>query len=64
VKRPRWTDPARRALEDYFAGQEPSLDLKLDLAEGSGSSGGLGSHAAGALRQIELQVEGRLWPAK
>jgi len=35
VKRPRWTDPARRALEDYFAGQEPSLDLKLDLAEGS-----------------------------
>jgi methylated-DNA-[protein]-cysteine S-methyltransferase len=35
VKRPRWTDPARRALEDYFAGLAPALDLKLDLAEGS-----------------------------
>jgi len=35
VKRPRWTDPTRRALEDYFAGHEPALDLRLDLAEGS-----------------------------
>ncbi len=35
VKRPRWTDPARRALEAYFAGSAPELDLKLDLAEGS-----------------------------
>lgn len=35
VKRPRWTDPARRALEGYFEGQAPALDLKLDLAEGS-----------------------------
>lgn len=35
VKRPRWTDPARRALEDYFGGREPALDLKLDLAVGS-----------------------------
>lgn len=35
VKRPRWTDPARRALEDYFSGGEPALDLKLDLAVGS-----------------------------
>jgi len=35
LKRPRWTDAARRALEDYFAGREPALDLKLDLAEGT-----------------------------
>jgi methylated-DNA-[protein]-cysteine S-methyltransferase len=35
VKRPRWTDPARRALEAYFEGRAPALDLKLDLAEGS-----------------------------
>lgn len=35
VKRPRWTDPVRRALEDYFEKREPALDLKLDLAEGS-----------------------------
>jgi len=37
VKRPRWTDPARRALEKYFAGEEkPILDpLVLDLAVGS-----------------------------
>lgn len=35
VKRPRWTDPARRALEDYFAGREPTFDVKLDLATGS-----------------------------
>jgi methylated-DNA-[protein]-cysteine S-methyltransferase len=35
VKRPRWTDPARRALDHYFAGQEVALDLTLDLAEGS-----------------------------
>jgi methylated-DNA-[protein]-cysteine S-methyltransferase len=35
VKRPRWTDPARRALEQYFAGREVALDLALDLAEGS-----------------------------
>ena len=35
VKRPRWTDPTRRALEKYFAGQEPALDLALDLAVGS-----------------------------
>ncbi len=35
VKRSRWTDPARRALEEYFAGREPALDLVLDLAEGS-----------------------------
>ena len=35
VKRPRWTDPARRALEKYFAGQEPALDFTLDLAVGS-----------------------------
>jgi excinuclease ABC C subunit len=35
VKRPRWTDPARRALEAYFEGRSPALDLKLDLAEGS-----------------------------
>jgi len=35
LKRPRWTDPARRALEGYFEGRAPALDLKLDLAEGS-----------------------------
>jgi methylated-DNA-[protein]-cysteine S-methyltransferase len=35
VKRPRWTDPARRALEDYFERREPALDLKLDLGMGS-----------------------------
>src|SRR5262249_55447993 len=35
VKRPRWTDPVRRALEDYFEKREPALDLRLDLAEGS-----------------------------
>lgn len=35
VKRPRWTDPARRALEQYFAGRQVALDLTLDLAEGS-----------------------------
>jgi len=35
VKRPRWTDPARRALEKYFAGLMPALDLALDLAVGS-----------------------------
>lgn len=35
VKRPRWTDPSRRALEGYFAGREPSLEMKLDLAVGS-----------------------------
>ncbi|MBI4364711.1 MAG: methylated-DNA--[protein]-cysteine S-methyltransferase [Candidatus Latescibacteria bacterium] len=35
VNRPRWTDGARRALEDYFAGREPALDLRLDLAEGT-----------------------------
>lgn len=35
VQRPRWTDPTRRSLEDYFAGREPALDVKLDLAEGS-----------------------------
>ena len=35
VRRPRWTDAPRRALEDYFAGREPSLDLKLDLREGT-----------------------------
>jgi methylated-DNA-[protein]-cysteine S-methyltransferase len=35
VKRPRWTDPARRALEAYFKGSAPTLDVKLDLAEGS-----------------------------
>jgi len=35
VKRPRWTDPARRALDQYFAGREVALDLDLDLAEGS-----------------------------
>ncbi len=35
VKRPRWTDPVRRALEGYFAGRETALDLDLDLAEGS-----------------------------
>jgi methylated-DNA-[protein]-cysteine S-methyltransferase len=35
VKRPRWTDPTRRALEKYFGGQEQALDLVLDLAVGS-----------------------------
>ncbi|HEY2923545.1 MAG TPA: methylated-DNA--[protein]-cysteine S-methyltransferase [Candidatus Eisenbacteria bacterium] len=35
VKRPRWTDPARRALEAYFSGRDPALAVKLDLAEGS-----------------------------
>jgi methylated-DNA-[protein]-cysteine S-methyltransferase len=35
VKRPRWTDPWRRALEGYFSGRETALDLKLDLAEGT-----------------------------
>lgn len=35
VKRPRWTDRARRTLAEYFAGKEPAFDLALDLAEGS-----------------------------
>jgi methylated-DNA-[protein]-cysteine S-methyltransferase len=35
VRRPRWTDPARRALERYFEGEEHALDLPLDLDVGT-----------------------------
>ncbi len=35
VRRPRWTDPARRTLERYLAGKERDLDLPLDLAIGT-----------------------------
>ena len=35
VRRPRWTDSPRRAIEDYFAGRERALDLKLVLREGT-----------------------------
>jgi O-6-methylguanine DNA methyltransferase len=35
VRRPRWTDPARRALERYLEGLERDLDLTLDLDVGT-----------------------------
>jgi len=35
VRRGRWTDQARRALADYFAGRESPLDLKLEFREGT-----------------------------
>jgi methylated-DNA-[protein]-cysteine S-methyltransferase len=35
VRRPRWTDPARRALELYLQGRERALDLPLDLEVGT-----------------------------
>jgi O-6-methylguanine DNA methyltransferase len=35
VRRPRWTDPLRRALERYLAGRERGLELPLDLAAGT-----------------------------
>lgn len=35
VRRPRWTDPARRALERYLTGRDRELDLALDLARGT-----------------------------
>jgi methylated-DNA-[protein]-cysteine S-methyltransferase len=35
VRRPRWTETARRALERYFKGMERDLDLPLDLARGT-----------------------------
>jgi methylated-DNA-[protein]-cysteine S-methyltransferase len=35
VRRGRWTDTARRAIAEYFAGRETSLYLKLDFREGT-----------------------------
>lgn len=35
VRRPQWTDPFRRALEDYLRGAERRLDLRLDFGMGT-----------------------------
>jgi O-6-methylguanine DNA methyltransferase len=35
VKRPRWTDPARRALERFFAARTPLDDVVLDVEAGT-----------------------------
>ncbi len=35
VRRPRWTDGARRSIESYLEGRERRLDLALDLAAGT-----------------------------
>ena len=35
VRRPRWTEPARKALERYLEGREERLELRLDLAFGT-----------------------------
>jgi len=35
VRRPRWTDPAKRALEGYLAGRRAPFTLPLDLARGT-----------------------------
>lgn len=35
VRRPRWTDPARRAVEEYLSGTRAAFDLALDLARGT-----------------------------
>ncbi len=35
VRRPRWTDPMKKALEAYFRGTDRTLDLPLDLAVGT-----------------------------
>lgn len=35
VRRPRWTNPLKEVLKDYFAGRERRLDLPLDLAVGT-----------------------------
>jgi len=35
IRRPRWTDPARRMIEDYLKGRERRLEIPLDLASGT-----------------------------
>ncbi|MGE5175493.1 MAG: methylated-DNA--[protein]-cysteine S-methyltransferase [Hyphomicrobiales bacterium] len=35
VRRPRWTDPAKRAVEAYLAGDRTPFDLPLDLGRGT-----------------------------
>jgi O-6-methylguanine DNA methyltransferase len=35
VKRPRWSDPARRAIEAYFASRAPLDDVVLDVEVGT-----------------------------
>src|SRR5262245_50397378 len=35
VRRPRWTERARRVLEEYLAGRTRDLDFPLDLGEGT-----------------------------
>ena len=35
VRRPRWTDPARRLIESYLGGGERRLEIPLDLAAGT-----------------------------
>ena len=35
IRRPRWTDPARRLIERYLEGGERRLEIPLDLAAGT-----------------------------
>lgn len=35
IRRPRWTDPARRMIEHYLEGNERRLEIPLDLAAGT-----------------------------
>ena len=35
VRKPRWTEPARKLLEHYFRGAPTTFDLPLDLASGT-----------------------------
>ncbi len=35
IRRPRWTDPARRLIERYLEGSEQRLEIPLDLAAGT-----------------------------
>jgi len=35
IRRPRWTDPARRMIEHYLKGNERRLEIPLDLGAGT-----------------------------
>ena len=35
IRRPRWTDPARRLIADYLRGSERRLEIPLDLSGGT-----------------------------